>query len=434
MSMLTIPLVDLSHSQLNWRQQEIKRAQSYRYARDCFKQLKSLASQLEFEVPALHLPTPSVSSATTTPRHSPSLSPNTTPKKPPALSLSPGTVIVPKESLRMYLEKWRENNVKFVKNGSSQFHAKKEQFSHMSGELRRKLKKSAVDKTEKVAHALRNMRTEDDRYERTVSRMREVKQRVLDRLSILDSGRLQQRMENVRSFIDASPLAHWDALEPSRLPTEHEKYFKLWKKKEDVHDLPTTRCEAFFPEATSLDVQNLMVDVPTRLAWDRNLTDFRPLSEEGDVFYHKIESATLKRFGFHGREFFYERQVASCGEGCRDITLQSISDEAADGYSKGGEDGSVRGTIHYQNYRIQEEEREGAKGAKLTITAVVDTGARPPKYISTLLCKLMAAQPYLWMVDHLATNGVGGGTTAQISTATPHNDINTYNHHFAILE
>eukprot|EP00754_Rhynchopus_humris_P009232 Rhum_TRINITY_DN13966_c2_g1::Rhum_TRINITY_DN13966_c2_g1_i1::g.66571::m.66571 len=232
--------------------------------------------------------------------------------------------------------------------------------------------------------------------------------------------RLRESRGQVQAVMDKVASEEWASLVPS-MPAEYAESFKLWRRSSDVAGLPATRCEAFFPGSSVGDIQDLVCDTQERMEWDKNRTHFECVDEDRAIFYHKIESSVLKRFGFRGRDFLYSQQVSDCGEACKEITFESVDSASVCGddspYHPANSD-AVRGDIKYQQYLIKEGRRDGSDGTFLTITAVVDTGATPPSYVSTLICKLMSGQPYVWMREHLERKQVGFGRAPSLPSAS----------------
>ena len=232
--------------------------------------------------------------------------------------------------------------------------------------------------------------------------------------------RLRESRGQVQAVMDKVASEEWASLVPS-MPAEYAESFKLWRRTSDVAGLPATRCEAFFPGSSVGEIQELVCDTQERMEWDKNRTHFECVDEGRSIFYHKIESSVLKRFGFRGRDFLYSQQVSDCGETCKEITFESVDSASVCGndspYHPANSD-AVRGDIKYQQYLIKEGHRDGSDGTFLTITAVVDTGATPPSYVSTLICKLMSGQPYVWMREHLQRKQVGFGRAPSLPSAS----------------
>eukprot|EP01063_Lacrimia_lanifica_P005615 TRINITY_DN13377_c0_g1_i1.p1 TRINITY_DN13377_c0_g1~~TRINITY_DN13377_c0_g1_i1.p1 ORF type:complete len:501 (+),score=114.65 TRINITY_DN13377_c0_g1_i1:1015-2517(+) len=244
--------------------------------------------------------------------------------------------------------------------------------------------------------------------------------------------------------LQSTMTSDWNAMQPLYFPSEYAHHFKFWRREADINDLPVTRCEAFYPNHSPSEIEAIMCDTKERLAWDRNLADFRAVDEANDIYYHRIESSVLKKFGFKGREYLYKRIISDCdGVKCRNVLFTSVEDgevagtqRAPDSTAAEGEDGgSVRGFIHYQNYRMEEVEQDGDLGTRLTITAVVDARASPPRYVANLICRMMSGQPYVWMREHLSC--MRGGRSAlpqQVDPPAPTGWTTAPYDHYALLE
>lgn len=223
-----------------------------------------------------------------------------------------------------------------------------------------------------------------------------------------------------------TPLECWHEFTPSRLPKEHLPYVRVLRRNGDVAGLPVTRMVGFFPGIEVDDVARCMLDVDERLRWDRNLARFGVLDgevsgeqpAEGSMrLHHSIESSYLKWLGFSSRDFVYDRVVDRCGDRCWRATFTEAPPPAGAKWH-----GGVQARIHFQRLVIEEVDEEvwfedgaaarhsaaaeaaqvaAARGTRMTLTACVDTGSRPPSGVIDMLCRVMSGQPYMWIRAHL---------------------------------